>query len=93
MFTSQKNTARYILGGSIGSALIPFVTGHILRKYDQNILFYNQLFYSVLLVIIYLLIVSRKTKCDRSDKSDRSDRSDRNTEVKYPDIQSVMKFD
>jgi len=90
MFTSQKNTARYILGGSIGSALIPFVTGHILRRYDHNILFYNQMLYSVILVILYLLIVSRKTRCDRSDKSERSDR---NTEAKYPDIQSVMKFD
>jgi hypothetical protein len=114
MFTTQKNTARYILGGSIGSALIPFVTGYILRKYDHNILFYNQMFYSVILVILYLLIVSRKTRCDRSDKSersersersdradraersdraDRADRADRNAEAKYPDIQSLMKFD
>jgi len=114
MFTTQKNTARYILGGSIGSALIPFVTGYILRKYDHNILFYNQMFFSVILVILYLLIVSRKTRCDRSDKSersersersdradraersdraDRADRADRNAEAKYPDIQSLMKFD
>jgi fucose permease len=108
MFTTQKNTARYILGGSIGTALIPFVTGHILRRYDHNILFYNQLFYSVILVILYLLIVTRKTRSDRSDRSDRLDRSDRserfdrsdrserserNTEVKYPDIQSLIKFD
>ena len=50
----DATTSKYIIGGTIGEALLPIVIGHTMSIFGARALLYDTLIIAVLMVILYI---------------------------------------